>query len=158
MEKSSNFKSQSFIKNGIVTLAFAAVASLVAAPLVAQADCDHGHWDKAKHSEFMEKHQKELHEKLALSASQAPAWNNFVTNSKPKDGMAKPDWSELSKLSTPDRLDRMLAMMKDHEKSMESHVQVVKAFYAQLTPAQKKTFDDSFHHEHGEHDKHGPFR
>jgi Spy/CpxP family protein refolding chaperone len=142
------------MKYGIMLMVFAAFAALFAIPLLANAECEHGHWDKSKHSEFMEKRQNALHDKLGLSTSQEVAWNDFVAKTKPKDHSAKPDWSEVSRLPTPDRLDHMLAMMKDRQKVMESHVQVVKTLYALLTPEQQKIFDESFSHNNRGHDGH----
>ena len=153
MEKSEIYNEESFKKYGILIMVFAAFAALVAIPLLANAECGHGHWDKSRRSEFMEKRQNALHDKLGLSASQEAAWNDFIVKSKPIERPTKPAWSELSTLSTPDRLDHMLAMMKDRQQTMESHAQAVKAFYAQLTPEQQKIFDESFPPRKIEHKK-----
>jgi protein CpxP len=144
METSGSYKTDNLMKYGIIIMIVAAFAALVAMPLLANADCERGHWDKTRHSEFMEKRQNALHDKLGLSASQEAAWNDFIVKSKPDEHRTRPDWSELSRLSTPDRLDHMLAMMKERQQAMESHVKAVKAFYAQLTPEQQKIFDESF--------------
>jgi len=115
-------------------------------------DCKHEHWDKAKQSEFFQKRQQELHGKLALTSTQESAWGNYVANSKPNEMHKKEDWAEISKLTTPERLDRMLSKTKEREEQVEKRVQATKAFYNQLTPAQQKTFDTSFqHHEHHEY-------
>ena len=135
-------------------MVFVAFVALAAIPVFANAEYEHANCDKSKHSEFFEKRQSELHDRLGLSASQEAAWNNFVVKSKSNDHQTRPDWSELSKLSTPDRLDRILAMKKDREQAMESRVKVVKAFYAQLTPAQQKIFDESFSHRKQRHEWH----
>jgi periplasmic protein CpxP/Spy len=136
-----------------------AVTSLIAISSVAYSSeghegCMHSHWDKAKQGEFFQKHQKELHEKLALTSNQEPAWNTFNEKTKPSDMHHKEDWAEISKLSTPERLDHMLTRTKEHEVQVENRVQATKAFYSQLTPAQQKVFDESFqHHEHHEHEE-----
>lgn len=154
MEKSEIYKTDNFMKYGILIMLLAAFAALVALPRLANAECEHGHWDKTRHSEFMEKRQNALHDKLGLSASQEGAWNDFIVKSKPNEHRTRPDWSELSKLPTPDRLDHMLAMMKERQQAMESHAEAVKAFYAQLTPEQQKIFDESFSLHKIEHEKH----
>ena len=150
MDISEVYKPYNSLKLGIIVLAISAFTTLAAIPLEANADSDHCQWDKSRHSEFMEKQQKELHGKLGLSASQEPAWKDFIAQMKPDEHQTKQDWSELSKLSTPDRLDHMVAKSKERQQALESHVQAIKAFYAQLTTEQKKIFDESFHfHRHG---------
>jgi Spy/CpxP family protein refolding chaperone len=144
MEKSGIDKTGKPMKYGIIIMIVAAVSALAATPLLANAECKHGHWDKSWRGEFMEKRQNVLHDKLALSASQQSAWDNFILMSKPGERPAKSEWSELSKLSTPDRLDHMLVRMKERQQEMESRAKSVKSFYAQLTPEQQKIFDESF--------------
>jgi len=93
----------------------------------------------------MEQHQKKLLEALKLTPDQEPAWKKFVASEGPAPisrAAAKPeDWS---KLSSPERADRALEMMKERQTRMGEHVVALKEFYAVLTPEQKKTFDD-FH-------------
>ena len=48
--------------------------------------------------------------------------------------MAKP-------LTTPERLDRRLEMMAKHQAMFRKHAEAIKAFYAVLSPSQKKAFD-----------------
>lgn len=116
-------------------------------------DCKQGHWDKAKQAEFFQKRQKELHDKLALTVTQEPAWNNFVEKTKPTEMHKKEEWAELSKLTTPERLDHMLARTKEREERVEKRIQATKEFYSQLTLTQQKTFDTLFqHHEHHGHE------
>ena len=111
------------------------------------------HWDSAKFAERMEKRRAELHAKLKLSPAQEPAWNTFVAKTKPGTPPARPDRAELAKMTTPERMDRMLAAMRARETRMEEHVAATKDFYAVLTPEQKKIFDEQFlpkpgHHHH----------
>jgi len=154
MKNFESYKPGNFMKHGITAMAFATCATLLTTPLLASADCEHGHWDKSSHSEFMQQRQNALHDKLGLSASQQAAWNDFVVKSKPGEHPAKPDWAELSKLTTPERLDRMLSLMKDRQQHMEAHAQAVKTFYAQLTAEQKKIFDASFQPGRDHHENH----
>jgi len=157
MEQSK--KSSGLGKFGAATLIPIALASIFAISNIAYAHdedgkCGHGHWDKDKRAEFFQKRQKELHDKLALTSSQEPAWNSFVAKIKPNEMHKKEDWKEISKLPTPERLDRFLARAKEREQRIETRVQATKDFYQQLTPAQQKTFDASFQHRghHKDHD------
>lgn len=117
--------------------------------------CEHqNHWDGEHRHAFFEQHQKELHDKLVLTANQEPAWKVFVEKTKftePHDGMHQA--SEWAKLKTPERLDLMLSKMKEHEQRFEVHAQATKDFYKQLTPAQQSIFDASFQHPMHEHKK-----
>jgi len=91
-------------------------------------------------SERMEKHQARLHAKLKLTPDQEAAWTAFAGKMKPADA-AKPDWSALSALPAPERMERMVAMMKEREGQMEGRLAALKEFYAVLTPEQQKVFD-----------------
>lgn len=135
----------SFEQISVLVMTFAVSACLLASPLYAQADCghEHGHWNKDKHAEFFEWFQSKLHDKLGITANQENAWKTFVAASKPQPMPKKPDDADMAKLTTPERIDEHLARMKDHEAVMEKRAEAVKAFYAQLTPAQQKIFDDT---------------
>src|ERR1039457_5755119 len=160
MDKTEVSKSDNHVKYGLPGLIPLVFAALIAMPLFVHADSEHSHWDKEKHSEYCQKHEQKLHDKLGLTASQESVCKDFIAKIKPEEHKAKQDWSELSKLSTPERLDRMLAKMKDRQQQMESRVKAIKDFYGQLTSEQKKTFDDSFHFHGGwlgwhHHHRHG---
>jgi len=83
-------------------------------------------------------------QKLQLTPAQEPAWNGFVQSMQPnaEPRHARLDWQGMDKLTTPERIDRMRAMHAQRGAEMERRGEAVKAFYAQLTPAQQKTFDD----------------
>ena len=59
----------------------------------------------------------------------------------PAKAAKREDWS---KLSVTERADKMLEMSKARQERMGEHVVALKAFYAVLTPAQQKSFED-FH-------------
>ena len=63
---------------------------------------------------------------------------------KPGEMMQRPDRAEMEKMAAPERMEKMLGMMKDREARMSSHLAALKTFYAILTPEQKKTFDANF--------------
>ena len=134
-----------------------AALSLGAGAMAAPADApDRGrgcweHMDGPDHArcaermnEHMAKRAAELHDKLKLNASQEAAWNTYMAKEKPGEPPARPDLAELDKLTAPERMERMLARMNEHEKRMEDRVAATKEFYAVLTPAQQKIFDDAF--------------
>jgi periplasmic protein CpxP/Spy len=137
-------------------------AGSVAAPADAPAR-DKGCWEHmggAEHGRFAErmrehmaKRAAELHDKLKLNASQEMAWNTYMAKVKPDERAARPDRAELDKLTAPERMDWMLAHMKEHEKRMEDRAAATKEFYAVLTPQQKKIFDDEFRRGPGHRDK-----
>lgn len=90
----------------------------------------------------MQQHQQRLHDALKLTPQQEPAWTKFQ-ESHPFAGNAKrPDPAEMAKLSAPERAEKMLEFQKQHQEAMGKHVNAMKDFYAQLTPEQKKVFDE----------------
>ena len=96
------------------------------------------------HAKMIEQRHQQLHDALKLSAEQEPGWKKFAESEqlKPPPGIDQPeDWS---KLSTPERAEKILELSKMHQAHMAEHVAALKAFYATLTPEQKKTFED-FH-------------
>ncbi len=148
-----------YATSGLIVAAF--VALIATSPLVHadndQKHCDHQHWNQESRSEHFQKRQQALHDKLALTANQEAAWNTFVAKIKPSERHDKADWSELSKLSTPERMDRMLAKAKEREQRFEVRVQATKDLYKQLTPAQQKVFD-TLHQHHGDEHHHNEHR
>ncbi len=120
---------------------------------------------KARHQQ----HLQELQAKLQLSAEQGPAWTAFASAmAMPTQRPAHPDWSEVAKLSTPERIDRMKALRQQRQTEMNAQMdrrgEASKAFYASLNSEQKKVFDDETrkhmaqrgeHGMHGHHGRHG---
>lgn len=140
------------------TLMKALMAGLISAgvgtiALTAYAD-EAGCHDKAAHRDFRHdrdsfaeqigKWKVELHDKLKVKPEQETAWNTFIEKMKPAQPKERPDWAEFSKLPAPERMDKMLEMMKVRESQMENRLAAVKDFYATLTPEQQKVFDDEF--------------
>jgi murein L,D-transpeptidase YcbB/YkuD len=106
-----------------------------------------GAMDPARMAE-MQKNQGERHAarmaqlktELKITAAQEPAWNAFVarTAHTPRKPAATEDWS---KLTTPQRLDKMQALHAERSAEMTQRVEATKSFYAALTPDQQKSFD-----------------
>ena len=98
-----------------------------------------GRPDPARMAERMQQRMTALKGKLNISAAQEPAWTTWTTAMRPPQQMpARPD---LASLSTPERIDTMRAMHTQRQAEMDKRAEATKAFYAQLTPEQKKTFD-----------------
>lgn len=132
-------------RRNIFLIGLAAVG-LGTAPVLALANAGCGPMGAGpgKFAERIEKRQTELHDKLKLTPEQETAWKKFSEKMKPTGSRNRPDPSELSALHAPERLERMLALMKEHESRMADRVAAVKEFYAVLTPEQQKLFDDQF--------------
>lgn len=129
-------------------------APVVATPYECGVKGDRGNYFEHR-GERMERHQKRLLEALKLSAEQDVAWKKFVatdgTMSMDRIAMKSEDWA---KLSSPERAEKMLDLMKERQTRMGDHVVALKEFYAVLTPEQKAIFD-KFHSapRHGMHGK-----
>lgn len=119
--------------------AWPAVADMPCGPM-AERHGMHGHGGEA-----MAQHHAKLREALKLTPEQDAAWKKLLASEHPM-GMDRAqagkadDWA---KLSTPERAERMLERMRSHEAAMSEHVAALKAFYATLSPEQKKIFDDA---------------
>ena len=108
-----------------------------------------GQMDPAKMQAMMDKRHAALKTQLKLTAQQEPAWAAFMESHKAPAGMKdKPAaMADLSKLSTPERIDKMKELRSQHmgemTAAMDKRGAATKAFYAVLTPEQQKTFDAS---------------
>ncbi|MCX8517827.1 MAG: Spy/CpxP family protein refolding chaperone [Rhodoferax sp.] len=142
-----------------VVLATLAAAAMASASSAAFAQMDGGmmrhlgmNHDPAKMAQVHERHLAELKAKLQLTAQQEAAWNSFADSmklpavamdKKPED--KKSEWAALQQLPTPERIDRMRALRKEHmaamETAMDKRAEATKVFYAALTPTQQKVFD-----------------
>lgn len=105
----------------------------------------HGQKADAKGGERRAAHLAALKEKLKLAPEQETAWNAFASASQAgrhrMGGDRQAMRAELETLSTPQRLDRMLAMSDVRRARMAERAEATKAFYAQLTAEQQKVFD-----------------
>ena len=103
----------------------------------------------------MNRHLAALKEKLQITAAQETAWNSFASAMQPAANLQRPDRQAMANMTTPERIDQMRAMRDRRNAEMDRRAEATKAFYAQLTPEQKKTFDTEtarMGHGHG----HGP--
>lgn len=130
----------------IVASLLAALSSLTMAQTSAQAPANSArveHTDKmhAKMGERHAKHLAELKGKLNLQASQESAWARFTQSMQQPEQGARPDRAKMEKLTTPERLDRMLAMKVERDAQMQKRIDSTKTFYAILNAEQKVVFD-----------------
>lgn len=119
----------------------------------------------ARMQQNMAERQAALKTELKLTPEQEPAWNAFMARTQPQ---ARPvrqgsreDWS---KLTTPQRLDKMQALKAERDTAMAKRVDAIKSFYATLNADQQKVFDSKhlsgfqragMHRGHGHHQHHG---
>lgn len=106
-----------------------------------------GRLDPARMQAMMDKRHAALKVQLKITPTQEAAWTDFLASHKAPAGMkgqpaAMPD---MSKLTTPERLDKMKELRAQHvgemTAAMDQRAMSTKAFYAVLTPEQQKVFD-----------------
>lgn len=116
-----------------------------------QGDMGYGHMgqrDGSRMQAYMDRRHAALKAQLKLTPAQESAWTSYTAAMKPPADLMKQhqaDYTELAKLSTPERIDKMKSMrsqhMNDMSAAMDQRGDAIKAFYATLTPAQQKVFD-----------------
>lgn len=92
----------------------------------------------------VERKQATLHDALKLSAEQEPAWAAFTQQTRPTAPIVVPNKGEMAKLSAPERMEHMLATMREGEQRLQVRLDATRTFYAVLTTAQRTTFDRQF--------------
>jgi len=132
----------------IPALIIAATAGFATYPSFAQPrDCNGmgpmgGERGQSMRADRMQNRQQQLHDALKLKPEQEAAWTKFQSTHPFANGMQRPDRAEIAKLTAPERAEKMLEQQKKHQEAMSQHVSAMKAFYDQLTPEQKKVFDE----------------
>jgi len=82
---------------------------------------------------------------LGLRSDQQPALQAFLAAVAAPSGVAekmRAQDARMATMPTPQRLDMMLARMDDSRNLMVTRIAATKRFYAQLTPAQQRVFDN----------------
>jgi len=88
------------------------------------------------------RHLEELKTSLKLQPEQEAAWNTFASTMKPHTMQERAlSGADMDKLTTPERIDKMQALQTQHHAEMQKRADATKTFYASLSDAQKKTFD-----------------
>jgi hypothetical protein len=91
----------------------------------------------------MDEHHKVLHEALKLTPAQEPGWQKLMDSEHPKVAANAGQPIDWSKLTAPERAEKMLELAKVRQEQMAEHVAALKVFYASLTPEQQKAFEDA---------------
>jgi Spy/CpxP family protein refolding chaperone len=143
---------------------FAAAQATPATPAApaataAQDQAGHAAGHEQRHKKMAErfaKRQASLHDALKLTPSQETAWAAYQQATKPAAKGQHGERAAWKALSAPARMEKMIAMSKQHTSMMESRLAALNTFYAVLTPEQKKVFDEqSQGRKHGGHHKNG---
>lgn len=108
----------------------------------------------AKMAEFEAKRTARLHDELMITPAQENAFRTYVAAMKPQRPQAQGQRTNFKELTTPQRMEKMIAMQKERTAEMEARLPALNAFYSVLTPAQKKVFDERGMHHRG-HEGHG---
>lgn len=98
---------------------------------------------QANWAEHFAKRQAKLHDALKLSAGQESAWAAYQAAIKPAATGEQGDRAAWAALSAPQRLEKMIAMSKQHTAAMEARLPALNTFYSVLTADQKAIFDKS---------------
>ena len=96
-----------------------------------------------RHAKQMDQHHKILHEALKLTAAQEPGWQKLIDSEHPKAAANAGEAIDWSKLTAPERAEKMLELSKIRQEQMAEHVAALKVFYASLTSEQQKAFEDA---------------
>lgn len=151
-------------KHVLIALVVAGFGSAAIAQTAAAPEGRHGHaatqeQRTAKWGEHFAKRQAKLHAALQLTPAQEPAWVAYQAAIQPAPMAALGERAAMATMSAPARMEKMIAMAKQHTAAMESKLAALNTFYATLTPAQKKAFDENTRggrgHGGGHHMKHG---
>jgi len=101
--------------------------------------------DPARMQQFMQQRrvQKMAHfkETLQITPAQDGAWSAWTASMQPPANWKRPDRTELERLPTPERIDRMRTLRTERMAMMDKRAESTKGFYATLNPVQKGVFD-----------------
>lgn len=128
----------------LLALGGSAMAQSTPAHPATNADAPHGHTHKAREHMGARhgQHLAQLKTQLRLGSEQEAAWNAFAqAMTPPAHGAGRAEPVAMDKLSTPERIDQMLAMHAQRDAEMKQRAQATKTFYASLNAEQQKTFD-----------------
>ena len=125
----------------------AALGAALTTPAFAQYDCrpmggPGGPGGPERHARMIEQHHQRLHEALKLTPEQESGWKKLMETQDAMRRPGRPPADDGSKLTAPERADKMLAMSRARNEQLSEHVSALKNFYASLRAEQKKTFDD----------------
>ena len=130
---------------GFTAIGFSTVGVAQTAP--GQYDAPPGEHELDNPEQFarrVERKQLALREALKLHTAQEPAWKDFTDRTRPTAPIVVPNKGQMAKLSAPERMEHMLATMREGEQRLQVRLDATRSFYAVLTPAQQHTFDRQF--------------
>lgn len=98
------------------------------------------------HARHREQHHTEqlaqLKSALKLNSGQEAAWQAYAVRTAPKAPTAPTaGGQDKAILTTPERLDQLLALKAQRDAQMTRQIDATRQFYAVLTPEQQKVFD-----------------
>lgn len=147
--------------SGFIAAAALSTAVYAAPPAPQQGGPDHGAMQGmqeehhgADFKDRMARRQMVLHDKLKLTGNQEAAWKTYIAAATPPAPPARPDRAQWEKMSAPERMEKMMSMMKEREGQMTNHLAAMKTFYATLSPLQQQIFNDNVGRGMGGH-RHG---
>lgn len=127
-----------------------AVLGLGSTTLSAQAYAHDGQHPAASHEqkkamwgERAAKREQKLHESLKLAPAQLAAWSAYTAAMKPAARPERGQRGAWKTMAAPERMAKRVEMAKLRVTKMASRLEATKAFYAVLTPEQKKQFDEN---------------
>lgn len=136
--------------SGFIAAAALSTAAFAAAPASESKGPDHGamqgmhqEHDGANYKERIAKRQAILHDKLKLTGNQEAAWKTYIAAATPPAPPARPERGAWEKMTAPERMEKMMTMMKEREGHMTTHLAAMKTFYASLSPLQQQIFNDN---------------
>ena len=97
---------------------------------------------QARRAEHRAKRLQELKVFLQLQGNQEAAWSSFyAVMQKPmvKAERLKPE--ELEKLSTPERIEKIMVVKAERDSQFNQRMSAIKTFYESLNSQQQKVFD-----------------
>lgn len=145
-------------RNILVALAVAGMGGAALAADAPQGRHGHAAGQEQMHARWAERaaaQQAKLHALLKLTPSQEAAWASYTAATRPGERGQRPDRAAMAAMPAPARMEQHIAMAKQRVAMMESRLAALKAFYAVLTPEQKKLFDENSMHAGGHGMQHG---
>ena len=104
---------------------------------------------KAKWGERAAAREQKLRDALKLTPAQLAAWTTYTGAIKPAARPERGARDEWKTMAAPERMAKRIELAKARLAMMETRLDATSAFYALLTPEQKKTFDENGAHRRG---------
>jgi len=99
----------------------------------------HDHGERMQ--QRMARRETALKQILQITPAQDGAWSTWIASRRPSANTPRQPRSDLSELTTPQRIDRMRELRAQRSAEMDRRAEATKTFYAALTPSQQKAFD-----------------